>query len=55
MLSFNQSVINLHIKYGFKIVGTKKTFLNRFEKKHDLINLHLVKNLENSEKMFIKD
>lgn len=41
VLSFNQSVINLHIKYGFKIVGTKKNFLNRFEKKHDLINLHL--------------
>ena len=36
VLSFNQSVINLHIKYGFKIVGTKKNFLNRFEKKHDL-------------------
>ena len=36
VLSFNKSVINLHLKYGFKIVETKK-FLNRFEKKHDLI------------------
>ena len=26
VLSFNQSVINLHLKYGFKIVGTKKKF-----------------------------
>ena len=41
VLSFNQSVINLHLKYGFKIVGTKKSFLNRFEKKHDLIYFHL--------------
>ena len=41
VLSFNKSVINLHLKYGFKIVGNKKNFLNRFEKKHDLIILNL--------------
>lgn len=45
VLSFNQSVIKLHLRYGFKIIGTKKNFLSRFKKNHNLIYFHL--NLKN--------
>ena len=41
VLSFNQSVIKLHLRYGFKIIEIKKNFISRFKKKHDLIYFHL--------------